>query len=247
MTYSILNGRMFRQGIQNFDAGNLAFRSGVGLIESIRLENGCLPYWEAHYQRLSRSIEILKWSATLPDAAKLMSWIGELMHINDEAKEGKLRIQAFPENDKIHILIELFPMPDLPPGVKKVGLAENVCVYPDGFSALKTSSRMTYYYAAQQAKHNNWYDALLLNGQRRIAESTIANIFWEAEGQLFTPPLSEGCVAGIGRSMVLSGRLQIKPLAVSERVLYPQDLNADTPVWLVNAVRGVQAVQVHLA
>lgn len=244
--YSIFNGRMFRQGIQNFDAGNLAFRSGVGLIESIRLENGSLPYWEAHYQRLSRSCELLKWPAPLPEAHRLLSWIRELIYINEEAGQGKLRIQAFPDQHRVNLLIELFPVPSIPAGLKKVGLAEGVCVYPDGFSALKTSSRMAYHFAAGQAKEKGWYDALLLNGQGRIAESTIANIFWEAEGQIFTPPLTEGCVAGIGRSMVLSGKLQIKPLAVSERLLYPSDLTESTPVWLVNAVRGVQPVQVDV-
>src|SRR5690606_22692432 len=154
---------------------------------------------------------------------------------------------AFPDGQIIHILIEVFPMPAIPAGDKKVGLAEDVCVYPDGFSALKTSSRMSYHYAAEQAREKGWYDALLLNGQNRIAESTIANIFWEADGPLFTPPLSDGCVAGIGRSRVLSGKLQIKPLAVSERLLYPQDLKPSTPVWLVNAVRGLQAVKVELS
>src|SRR5690606_15707864 len=138
MMYSILNGRLFPQGTHMFAAENLAFRSGVGLIESILLTGGDTPYWEAHYQRLNRSCEILKWPHVLPEKFKLKQWLQELIHINGEAKEGKLRIQVFPDNQRVHVLMELLPLPSIPAGEKKVGMVSGVSIHPDGFSALKT-------------------------------------------------------------------------------------------------------------
>ena len=57
--------------------------------------------------------------------------------------------------------------------------------------------------AAIWAKENKLNDALILNQHDRICDSTIANVFWVKDNKIFTPPLNEGCVAGVMRKKIL--------------------------------------------
>jgi branched-chain amino acid aminotransferase len=46
-------------------------------------------------------------------------------------------------------------------------------------------------------------DALLLNTAGEVAETSCANLFWMADGRIFTPPVSSGALAGITRRAVM--------------------------------------------
>jgi branched-subunit amino acid aminotransferase/4-amino-4-deoxychorismate lyase len=53
------------------------------------------------------------------------------------------------------------------------------------------------------AKENNLDDALILNTNNEIIEASSSNIFWLKNGIWYTPPLSSGCVNGIGRALFM--------------------------------------------
>ena len=92
--------------------------------------------------------------------------------------------------------------------------------------------------AARQAKQNKWNDALVLNTAGNIIESAIANIFWVKDGNIYTPPLAEGCVAGVMRRHLL----QITP-GIAEKPLTIDALSAADEVFLTNAIKGIRWVR----
>ena len=53
------------------------------------------------------------------------------------------------------------------------------------------------------AKKNKLDECIVLNSFERVCESAIANIFIIKGENIYTPPLSEGCVAGIMRRWML--------------------------------------------
>ena len=62
-------------------------------------------------------------------------------------------------------------------------------------------------------------DALLLNMQGRVAESTISNIVVQTEEGLITPPVTEGVLPGIARRMLLdAGIMQEQPICYEEMI-----------------------------
>ena len=100
---------------------------------------------------------------------------------------------------------------------------------------------LPYALAAIHARQHQLQDCLLLNSAGRICDATIANVFWTQNDQLFTPPLSEGGVAGVMRRFLLdnvSGQHTIReqPLTVDSL------LQADG-VFLTNAVQGIKWVR----
>jgi para-aminobenzoate synthetase/4-amino-4-deoxychorismate lyase len=79
-------------------------------------------------------------------------------------------------------------------------------------------------------------DALLWNADGEVTESTIANLVYRLEGQLYTPPVSCGLLPGTLRGQVLAHGAEQEN--VEERVLKLDELPACGELWLINSVRG---------
>jgi branched-chain amino acid aminotransferase len=105
----------------------------------------------------------------------------------------------------------------------------------------KTHSALPFVLAAIFKQEKGWGECLLLNQRGRLACGSSSNVFLVKNGSLFTPPLSEGCVAGTMRSLVLA-LAKAKGMGVGEKRLRPQDLGAAEEVFLTNAIQGIRWV-----
>jgi branched-chain amino acid aminotransferase len=95
--------------------------------------------------------------------------------------------------------------------------------------------------AAQEAKEKKWNDALVLNSQGNIIESSISNIFWIKDKTVYTPPISEGCIAGIRRANWIS-TLKEKGIPIIEMPLSKEMLLEADEVFLTNSIRKIRWV-----
>ncbi|OAI23782.1 MULTISPECIES: branched-chain-amino-acid transaminase [Methylomonas] len=68
---------------------------------------------------------------------------------------------------------------------------------------IKSLNYLNHILAKIEANHAGADEAILLNGQGRVAEGTADNIFIVRDGRLLTPPCSEGALEGITRELVL--------------------------------------------
>src|SRR5690606_1570400 len=84
-----------------------------------------------------------------------------------------------------------------------IGIAGNLVKSNDSIANLKSCNALVYALASMQAKENKWNDALVVNNNGNIIETSIANLFWVKNRKIYTPPLSEGCVAGVMRAYIL--------------------------------------------
>ena len=113
----------------------------------------------------------------------------------------------------------------------------------DRFSNLKSANYLPYVMAAIWAKENKLNDALILNQHDRICDATIANIFWVKDENIFTPPLSEGCVAGVMRKKILEFAIRHSGFLVPESVLTEDILLQADEVFLTNTITGIRWVK----
>ena len=98
----------------------------------------------------------------------------------------------------------------------------------------KTTSRGGY----EARRCDSCDDVLLWNPRGELTESTLANIVVELDGELFTPPVECGLLAGTERAHALAaGRIR-------ERVIEVAELSRVTRLWLINSVRGWREVVV---
>ncbi|HJY22972.1 MAG TPA: aminotransferase class IV, partial [Hanamia sp.] len=83
---------------------------------------------------------------------------------------------------------------------------------------------------------------IILNNYGRVCESAIANIFIIKDENIFTPPLAEGCVAGIMRRWILE-RFSLKGYVVTQKNLSIEDILHADEFFLTNSIRPIRWVK----
>jgi branched-chain amino acid aminotransferase len=96
--------------------------------------------------------------------------------------------------------------------------------------------------AARWAKNMHCNDAVVLNVNQRIADTTLSNIFILLDGSWRTPPLSEGPINGVMRRYLLS-QLKKDGIPVEELPLTPEDLDQAQEIILTNVMSGIRWVK----
>lgn len=104
-------------------------------------------------------------------------------------------------------------------------------------TGLKTTSYAENVVALARAKQQAASEALFANTAGRLCEGTGANVFVVLDGELHTPPLSSGCLAGITRALVLEW------VGAKETDLPMDCLQQASEVFLTSSTRDVQAVR----
>jgi para-aminobenzoate synthetase / 4-amino-4-deoxychorismate lyase len=100
----------------------------------------------------------------------------------------------------------------------------------DPFLYHKTTHRAVYDEARRG--RTDCEDVILWNERDEVTESTIANIVFESDSALWTPPVSSGLLAGTYRGWMLSRGL------IRERILTIGALRKCRRILLVNSVQG---------
>ncbi|EYT78493.1 MULTISPECIES: aminotransferase class IV [unclassified Streptomyces] len=103
-------------------------------------------------------------------------------------------------------------------------------------TGLKTTSYAENVVALARARAEGASEALFGNTVGQLCEGTGSNVFVVLDGELHTPPLASGCLAGVTRALVLDwtgARESDLPLDVLDRA---------EEVFLTSTLRDVQAV-----
>jgi len=112
---------------------------------------------------------------------------------------------------------------------RRVALASEAVDSADRFLFHKTTKRD--FYNAQLAARPDCDDIIFWNERGEITESTIANVVVSIDGELFTPPVESGLLAGTFRNQVLDeGKIK-------ERVITVAELKDSREIYLINSVR----------
>jgi branched-chain amino acid aminotransferase len=112
----------------------------------------------------------------------------------------------------------------------------------DSFSNCKHNNYLPYVMGALHAKQQKWNDAIICNSNAAICDTTIANIFYIKNKIVYTPPLADGCVAGIMRAAVIL-HLKQQQFTIVEQSVLQADLLAADEVFVTNSMYNIRWVQ----
>lgn len=243
------NGKLLHRDAAAIPVDNGAFRYGYGLFETMLVQNGAIEHAHYHMERLFDGMELLQLQTpVLLTEKKLDSLVLDTARKNNCLQLCRVRVQVYAgggglfgtDTIKPGFIIECFELnPEAIAWNENglvVGIAEQLFKSPDMLANLKSCNALIYAAAARQAKANRWNDALICNTSGNIIESTIANIFWVKDGSIFTPPLSEGCVAGVMRRHLLATN------NITEAQLSIDTLLDADELFLTNSIRGIRWV-----
>jgi len=129
--------------------------------------------------------------------------------------------------------IQAQPLPDAPDQQPvRIGLAPQPIDRGDVFFYHKTTRREAY--EAARRSRPECDDVLLWNERGEITETCLANVAVRLDGELVTPPVDCGLLAGTLRGWLLEqGRLQ-------ERVITVDDLADCREIYVLSSLRGMR-------
>lgn len=252
--FFIYNDKFYPDGTPIISSGNRSLRYGDGLFETMKLINGRIINKELHFERLFKGLEVLQFE--LPkffNTFFLEEKINDLIKKNNHSASARIRLMIFrgnggifdPENLYPNYIIETWPL------LNEMQLNENGLVVDvfqdarkscDSFSNLKSNNYLPYVMAGLYSKKNKLNDCIVLNSFDRVCDSAIANIFIIKNDKIITPPLSEGCVAGVMRRWLLE-KSDLKKYKIFEKNLSVNDiLNADE-FFLTNSICNLRWVK----
>jgi branched-chain amino acid aminotransferase len=248
------NGVLLPAGNPILKAPNRGFHYGEGIFETILVRNERIRLRDAHFGRLFSGLDRLRF--TIPANFTRESLEAAILHLcrqNGHAALARVRLTVYradgglydPEDLYPRYLIETAALNPADIALNEKGLAIDIFTGGmkscDTLANLKSNNFLLYALAALYAREHRLNDCLVLNSHGRLADSTIANLFYRKDRDIVTPPLSEGCVAGVMRHYLLS-TLPGAGFSVQQRPVTAEDLLDADEIFLSNALRGIRWV-----
>jgi branched-chain amino acid aminotransferase len=234
-----------------FDRG---FLYGDSAFEVMRTY-GKQPFRErAHLERLRSSCErlLIPLASTTAEISEIVSQtIGA-----SQLPESYVRVMVtrgvgpitidLAAAQKPSLLVFALPLTTLPAAVYEQGIAvglSRAARATDGTRAVgaKTSNYLGSVLALHEVKQRGGHEALILGPSGEVIEGATSNVFIVRAGELFTPAIESGILAGITRQTVLELAAQLG-LPAREGVLHPPDLYRADEVFITSTVREIVPV-----
>ncbi|TCC32099.1 4-amino-4-deoxychorismate lyase [Kribbella capetownensis] len=216
--------------------------TGDGVFETIKIENGRPFAVTRHLDRLVRSAVGL--GLPEPDVAQIGVGIAAVVEADPGIPFGRLRItytggvsplssERGTSGPTILIATQAVKRPGPTSAIVTVPWVRNE---RSAVAGLKTTSYAENVRALAYAKERGGSEAIFANTIGNLCEGTGSNIFCGYDGELVTPTLESGALAGVTRALVLEW------FGATERDVPMERLFEADEVFLTSTTRDVQAI-----
>ncbi len=248
-TYIALQGKIIDCLDYPFTLDNRAFLYGDQCFETIKIINQKPCFIDLHLHRLQKSTQIVQLDI---DTSSLHKTIEQLI-LKNQVIHGRLKIMVYrsdggkymPKENTPQVLIMTYSgggAYKLNPVGFRVGICETArkTISPLGF--FKSSQSFSYILASLEREKRDLDELFILNDKEVICEAISSNIVAVKNNILYTPPLSDGCIAGIMRTVLfdISNRNQIK---MEEKTLSIPFLKECDELFICNSQQGIQWIE----
>lgn len=246
--YILHNETVSAASDQVLSPGQVGLLSGWGVFSTLRVADGVLFAFERHWARIMR--DAAAFHIPVPDdSGKVRRLLLDLVEAN-RAYNSTLRLVivrngggmwADPSPQRASDVIALTAdSKDWGDGVK-LAYQANARHAASPFAGTKILSWAMNLTWLETAQRRGFDEVILLNERGEVAECTSANIFVANGSQVWTPPLSSGCLPGITRELLL-GEIQVPGIRIGEKALLPEDLEAADEVFITSTTRDLLPV-----
>ncbi|WP_394693826.1 aminotransferase class IV [Hyphobacterium sp.] len=221
------------------------FLLGDGVFETFRIARGRIRHSDPHAASLASACAAL--DLPVPDWAGIERAIAGVTGADGE-RVGKLiltrggggrGLAPIPDPD-VRLFFEHFPVPPRPEAIRLalVDLRRSASSLAVRFKTLSYADNLA---ARREAVARGGDVALLLTESGLVSGADSANLFWEQDGQVFTPSTGCGIRNGVMRQCVMRW-LEDAGWPAEEIEAGPDTLMAARSVWITNSVGGVMPV-----
>jgi len=182
---------------------------GCGVFTTIRIVNGFPFRWKEHWRRLLTHADEIGLIG-LPAEEVIR---GAMRARVQGCLEGRIRITLLDhrpsvlwestvsnQNQDFHILVGKAVKTPTP-------FLVSISLYPlnsrSPLAGVKSCNYLEPVMSLDEAKGRGFHEAIRVNERGFVTSACMANVFWLKGGELFTPSLTTGCLAGTTREFVL--------------------------------------------
>lgn len=211
-----------------------AFDFGLGLFETIAVENQRLIFPEKHLERIRHSMEQL--GISHPQAEQKLC-AGYLAQLADQCPPGRyaLKVSLSAQN----LLFTIRPGGYSPADYRKGFRLKTSSIFRNEtspFTYHKTMNCGENILEKRRARIRNFEEPLFLNTKGYLTEGATTNLFLLREGQLYTPCAESGILPGVLRAYLI----ETEP--VIQTFLSPQELPLFEEAFVTNSLLGIMPV-----
>lgn len=245
-----INGEIADEGSARISVFDRGFLYGDSIYEVMRTSRGRPVDLEAHLGRLRRSGEAI--ALAMPAEHALRAAIDETLAAAANP-ESYLRVIVTRGAGEIGLDTGLAEAPttlviarplQLPPAdfyengasIRIVGVQRTPRRAMD--PAVKSGNYLNNIMALAEARRAGAYEAVMCDASGRVAEGSSSNVFVVRGGELVTPALEIGLLAGITRERVIE-LARAEGLRVEEGTLSPDEVRGADEVFITSSIRGV--------
>lgn len=228
--------------------GQVGLLAGWGVFSTIRVVDGVLFAYERHWARMARDARLLRVPLP-PDSEDVRRRLLSLVVAN-QALNAAMRVavvrnkgglwegpQTGGESDLLALTADL----------KSWGSGVRLCYTPQArhaaspFAGAKILSWAGNLAFLEEAQCKGFDETILLNEHGEVAECTSANIFVVRRHEVWTPPLSSGCLPGITREVLLR-ETHVPGYSIAEKSISPAELEHADEVFITSTTRELLPV-----
>lgn len=249
------NGQLYEDRHPVLSPENRSFKFGDGIFETIKLRNEEFLFKSDHFERLFEGLKTLGFKySELITPEYFEAQIKQLVKINGHENLARIRLTVFrkdsdlinPDTSDPDFVIQSWPSPQQSLiNDFNVNLLTGIFKSCDKLSNLKTNNFLPYIMAMILAKETACNECIILNNHGRICDASRGNVFTITDDIIYTPPLSEGCIAGVMRRNLLT-LFKNEGLEVIEKPLHTEDVLAAHEMFITNVITGIQPVSKFL-
>jgi len=202
--------------------------------ETMLMRGEKIRLWPYHYKRIEKTWRHFFPNKTIPSSDDLLSEIYKQISIN--SFEKKVRIN-FGYNH-LEIISQEFESE-----IHKSSIIKKLIIYYDektnaDKTNFKTTERSIYDNSLKFAWDNHADQAIILDNNNHIVETSIANILFIKDHEIHTPLLQNGCVEGVFRSYIKERILKSSRWKWIEKNISINCIEKYDKIMIINALRG---------
>jgi branched-chain amino acid aminotransferase len=210
--YAYVNGRFVPEAEASVSIFDRGFLYGDGVFETMRVYGAKVFRLMEHVGRLVIGIDLL--GIDLEETSEHLQGVCEEIVTRNKVINGMVRLCVTRGLSNVGLSGKSVARPTIVVVAQERVFSASVAplrvivadTHVDACSCLagvKSANRLHYVLAKLEAERRGADDAILLNAAGRVVELTASNLFIYQEGKLVTPPLTDGALPGITRSLVL--------------------------------------------
>ncbi|MEM6911164.1 MAG: aminotransferase class IV [Verrucomicrobiota bacterium] len=233
------NGKLQPAAEASVSTADRGLLLGWGCFETLQALGGQPYAFTRHFLRLEAGALALGLAA--PEKEELLGHCRAVLEANGPEK-ARLRITltAGPDEGAPSLLIATSALPQRA-ATSRVLFSRRRRERGGGLTRLKTVSYLDNVLALREATRQGADESLLFDEAGQLCEGATSNVFLVREGQVWTPPLSSGCLPGVTRELVLELAakfgLRCHQAAIDRASLFQAE-----ELFLTSSTRDVQGI-----